>query len=335
MVEGTRKAALFLLSLDPAAASELLKSARPETATAIAAELEYIRSAGQGNPAASAQTMREFFVQLHSSRGPVKPEQFLREVLAGAFGPARAKDLLAQAQGLAEQRDPFLSIRQADVRELAAALAGESAQVAALLLTELPPAKSTQMLPLLEAAVRAEAVHGMASGLPVPAEAKARVARMVVQRLAANRRQSGGETAGAPSRDQQLRKVALLLRGLAREMRDNMLTAIRQKDAPAADSIKRLMVIWEDLSAVSDRNLQQVLRAVDSRTLAMALWQSEASIGEKIRANISDRARAMLDEEASLLSAPKAADVEQARQEVLAALRELNDAGELDFKEAT
>lgn len=334
MAEGTRKAALFLLSLEPAAAAEFLKSARPETATAIAAELEYLRSAGQNNPDASAQTMREFFVQLRSARGPVKPEQFLREVLAEAFGPARAKDLLAQAQGLAEQRDPFLSIRQADVRELAAALAGESAQVAALVLAELPPPKSTQMLPLLEASVRTEAVHGMASGLPVPVEAKARVARMVAQRLAANRRQSGDRVSAAP-RDQQLRKVALLLRGLSREMRDNMLTAVRQKDAPAADSIKKLMVIWEDLSAVSERNLQQVLRTVDARTLAMALWQSEPAIGDKIRSNISDRAKAMLDEEVSLLSSPKAADVEQARQQVLASLRELNDAGELDFKEGT
>jgi len=332
MAEGTRKAALFLLSLEPAAAAELLKSARPETATAIAAELEYLRSAGHNNPDASAQTMREFFVQLHGRRNTVDPEQFLREVLASAFGAARARELLTQAQGLAERRDPFLAIRQADVRELAAALAGESAQVAALVLAELPPLKSTQLLPLLEAAVRTEAVHGMASGLPVPAEAKARVARMVLQRLAANRRQSGDQVHA--SRDQQLRKVALLLRGLAREMRDTMLSTIRQKDAPTADAVKKLMVIWEDLSAVSDRNLQQVLRTVDSRTLALALWQSEPAIGDKIRVNISDRAKAMLDEEASLLSSPKQTEVEQARQQVLAALRELNDSGELDFRES-
>ena len=182
------------------------------------------------------------------------------------------------------------------------------------------------MLPLLEASVRTEAVHGMASGLPVPVEAKARVARMVAQRLAANRRQSGDRVSAAP-RDPQLRKVALLLRGLSREMRDNMLTAVRQKDAPAADSIKKLMVIWEDLSAVSERNLQQVLR-----DCGRPRWPWPRGRASRHRRqdppNISD-AKAMLDEEVRCRRA-QGRRREQARQQLAAGFqrrRELTSEG--------
>ncbi|MHB0946578.1 MAG: FliG C-terminal domain-containing protein [Sedimentisphaerales bacterium] len=48
---------------------------------------------------------------------------------------------------------------------------------------------------------------------------------------------------------------------------------------------------------------------------------------------MSERASAMIDEETSLMSSPKKEDTEQAREQIVSAMREMNSKGELVFAE--
>ena len=92
------------------------------------------------------------------------------------------------------------------------------------------------------------------------------------------------------------------------------------------------MILWEDIPLVGDRSLQQALRGVDERQLALALHEAPEEIVAKIKANISERAATMVAEEASLMSSPKKDDVRLAREKIVAALRELNRKGELTLR---
>ena len=140
------------------------------------------------------------------------------------------------------------------------------------------------------------------------------------------------EEAAPDQQDVKLRKVAVLLRGLEPEARDSLLGAIAQKNQDSGDAVRGLMVIWEDLPAIADRSLQEVLRELDSRKMALALTDAAEAINAKFRANISERAGAMLDEELSLLSSPSTEDIQQARETVLEVLRAMNAKGELNFE---
>jgi len=93
--------------------------------------------------------------------------------------------------------------------------------------------------------------------------------------------------------------------------------------------IRRLMITWEDITSVADRSMQESLRSVDSGKLAMALYGADEDVAEKIRSNISDRARAMLDEEISLMQEPLEKEVLEAREEVVKPLRDANEEGTL------
>ena len=125
----------------------------------------------------------------------------------------------------------------------------------------------------------------------------------------------------------------MLVRNLDKEVRDGVLEAIRQKDQEASDKITNLMMVWEDLPAVSGRSMQQALRGLDERQLALALHEAPEDIVLKIKSNISERAVAMVAEEASLMPAPKKDDVRAAQEKILSVLRELNKKGELSFEE--
>ena len=330
-VEGIRKAALLLMGLEPSTAAELLKSAEPETVTQIAAELAYLQASGATATQASEEPVREFFDQLREqqSRG-LRGQKFLRVMLDGAVGAGRSAEIMERIADLVDQRDPFLPIRSAEPEDLAEILAGESPQVAGVVLAELPPKVSAKLLPLLNEAVRAEAVRGMTREEGPGIDTRMRVAGLVRRKLT-DRQATGGS--GRARRQEQLRRVALLLRGLGSDLRGALLDAIGGSDKDTSTQIQELMVVWDDIPIVSDRSLQEALRAVDSQKLALALVDANDKAVEKLRLNMSQRQLALLDEEASLLSQPGETEIEEARGELLQALRELASSNFLTFDE--
>jgi flagellar motor switch protein FliG len=167
----------------------------------------------------------------------------------------------------------------------------------------------------------------------VTPEAKARIAQMVHRRMQAAGTGREAATAIQIRPEQSLRKVAVIVRNLDKEVRDGVLEAIQQKDKEAGEKVAKLMIVWDDVPLIGDRPLQQALRGIDERQLALALHEVREEIAGKIKGNISERAAALVDEETSLMSAPKKEDIHQARDTIVAALRDLNRKGELSFVE--
>jgi flagellar motor switch protein FliG len=180
--------------------------------------------------------------------------------------------------------------------------------------------------------MRVSAITRMTGVDTVTAEARVRIAETVgtgLEALIAAR----GASASQPQAEQSLRKVAVILRNLDKEVRDGVLVAMQEKDAQVGEKVTSLMIVWDDIPQVADRSLQEALRGVDGRQLALALHKAEETITQKIRSNISERAAAQVDEETSLMSAPKKEDIKQAREKIVGALREMNSKGELRFIE--
>ena len=328
---GARKAALLLMSLDATSAAELLHNAPKAVVTDIAVEMAHIEAAGHGDKTVSVEPAKEFFTLLRKRKAGASGSAQLTALLEKAVGRDQAGEILKLAQAAVQERDPFLSIRSAGLGDLARILQGESGQVAAMVLGELTSAKASKLLPMLDERVRSEAIRGMTSGDGASLAVRTRVAARLAERL--NVGLAAAATGDGTEQTQKLRKVAMLLRGLDAPTRDALLKAIDSNDADAGRAVRDLMVIWADVASVADRTLQNILRLVDARNLALALHGAEPALVAKINSNISERARALVDEETSLMSSPKQEDVEKARQEMLQAMRELNATGQLEFEE--
>jgi len=320
---------MLLMSLDPATAGELLKGLNPDLIQDLAVELAYLDAAGINNKQ-SAEVARQFCNSLKIDKG-FRIDSFLKEMLKNTVNEERAVQIQTQIQDLLRKRDPFMSIRSIDSQVIASALESEHPQAAAVVLSELPVKKSSEVIGFLGEGVRISAISRMTSCDTVTAEAKARIAETVCKQLGAITAGKEGTALARP--EQSLRKVAVILRNLGTELRDGLLKAIREKDKESGETVANLMIVWEDIPQIADRSMQEALRGVDSKKMALALVKADEAIIEKIRSNISERAAATLDEEASLMSAPKQKDIEEARDEIVKALREMNEKGELSFIE--
>jgi len=318
---------MLLTSLDSTTAAELVKGLDPDVVRELAVELAYLDAAGLRSRERSAEIVQQFCDSLQSEE-TFHLDSFLSEMLRSTVGSEQAGQILTQIQSLLQKRDPFLPIRSANPQVMASVLEGEHPQAAAVVLSELSARKSSEVMGLLSEDFRLNTISRMTSSEAIAAEARTRIAETVCKRL---QLMTAGGAGGAAGSSQALRKVAVILRNLGKEVREGLLGAIEEKDSDAAEMVGNLMIIWEDVSQIVDRSMQEALRGVDAKKLALALHKADDDIAKKIKSNISERAAATVDEEASLMSAPKKEDVEGAREDIVRALRELNEKGELQF----
>lgn len=327
---GKQKAAILLMSLDAATATELLKGIKPEEIQDIAMELARIDLSKQHNPKEQAKVTREFCKSLQQKEAPqFSIKGFFDEMLVNALGKEKAGQIQAQIKKATLQNELFSKIRSAGTDELVLALEGEHPQTIAVILSELPPKKSQEVLSLLGEEVRLKAVCKMTIPDVLGAGVKQRIASIVSDRLKSLK----GETLVVrPGQEaQNLRKLALMLSGLEKDLRDQLLSEISKRDEETGKTVRNLMITWEDIPSIADRSLQEALRSVDSSKLAVALYGADEEVAQKIRSNISERAVTMLDEEASLMQEPLEKEILDAREEVVSPLREANEEGKLRF----
>ena len=80
---------------------------------------------------------------------------------------------------------------------------------------------------------------------------------------------------------------------------------------------------------LGDRDVQQVLRQVDTAELALALKGVSQQVRDKITKDLSERAAAHLIEEVELLGAVRLRQVEEAQQAIIRVIRQLEEQGQI------
>lgn len=322
---GKQKAAMLLISLDAGTASELLRGTPTEDIQEIAMELARLDASGQRDTKNEAKVIQEFYNSLQKSQSQeFSIKGFLNEILVNIIGKDKAEQIQAQVRKVTEKKDLFTSIRSADTDELVLALEGEHPQTVAVVLSELVPSKSQEVLSLLDEETRLKAVCKMTNLEMLRAGVKERIASIVGERL----KHFEGETL-AEKPEQVLRKLAIIISGLEKDLRDRLLDEIDKYDEETCKMVRILMITWEDIPTIADRSLQEALRGVEAQKLAVALHGEDEEIAQKIRSNISERVATMLDEETSLMQEPLEKEILEAREEIVGPLREANKEGTL------
>jgi len=316
---------MLLMSLDSRSASELLKGLSPSQIESLSLEMARLSSEGKKLTQNKAQVVREFCASLQSDKSSgLNLRTFFSETLQAVVGDKKARDIEQKVQAMVEKRNPFDFMSSATVDELALALAGECPQTISVVLSELPAKKAAELLPLLDKDMCFKAVWDMATPKKMNSKIKERMAAIISERLKGVK----GETIVRENKE-NLRNIAMMLSDTDRNLRNEALEKLKGQDEETGTMIMNLMVTWRDIPTIADRSLQEALRAVETSKLAVALFQADEEIVQKIRANISARAAESLDEEISLMQEPLEEEVLEAREQVVRPLRDANQEGTL------
>jgi flagellar motor switch protein FliG len=217
---------------------------------------------------------------------------------------------------------PFGFLQRIDSQHLLTFIVDEHPQTIALILSHLPPAKAAEVIGGLPSERQLAVVRRIAHMSQTNPEIIGEVERGLEHRMASVMSQQF-ETAGG------VESVAEILNVTDRATERGLLENLAQEDPELVEEIRRLMFVFEDICKFSSKDIQTVLKNVESSQWAMALKTASEALKEKILGNMSSRAADMLREEMDYLGPVKRSAVEQVQQQIVDVVRRLEDGGEI------
>jgi flagellar motor switch protein FliG len=254
---------------------------------------------------------------------------------ADAGGIDRAKALVQKALGAKAagaldnirqsiEEVPFAFLRNVDSQNILTYVADEHPQTIALILSHLPAPAGAAILAGLPPERQLSVVQRNAHMGQTSPEIIKEVEVGLERRMASVMSQSFENAGGVEA-------VAEMLNVSDRATERTLLDNLSHEDPGLVEEIRRLMFVFEDINKFSNKDIQTVLKNVESAQWAMALKGASQQLREKIFANMSSRAADMLREEMQYLGAVKLSAVEAKQQEIVDVVRRLEDSGEIEI----
>jgi flagellar motor switch protein FliG len=96
-----------------------------------------------------------------------------------------------------------------------------------------------------------------------------------------------------------------------------------------AIQLRDSLITFDDIVFIDDRSIQKVIREVDTFDFTRALKGASDAVTGKFFNNVSARAGRALREDMEFMGPVMIADIKDARQRIIAIIRQLEESGEL------
>lgn len=317
-MSGAKKAAIVMMALGEENSSKLFKFLQEEEIERIAREVAAMGSV----PADAGETVLGEFNQMASASEYITSGgvEHARRLLTKSLGPDLSRRILDRVIKSFNTNAGFATLEKANPLQLSKFILGEHPQTIALILAHLNAGSAAQLVTQLPDELRADVLMRMASIEDISPEVIGRISGVIDQRL---------KSLGGGSREQHggVRAVAELFNRLDRSVSQPALERIETESQDLAVQIRNLMFVFEDLAAVEDTGIREIVNRADKKVLTVALKGASEDIRTRFFANMSKRAAELLKEEMEIMGAVRLRDVEKAQHDVVAIARKLEEEG--------
>ena len=313
-----RRAAVAIVALGPERSQPILSGLSETQVRVLASEIAEL---GPVSP----QEVRETLSDLAQGLGgigmlPAPGKKYARELLVSALGVDRGEIAAYEL----DTEKPFTWLADADPKSAAQALASEPAGAVALALAHVEPRAAVKLLTRLPVELRAQ-VAARVAGLDV-------VHPETIEEVEAGLRARLGAVLSVDvHRLTGPQVLAQMLTYAPVEQERAMLQSVALSAPDLAEAVRAALFTFDDALSLEPRAMQALLKAVETRDLAVALNSADEALRARVMSNLSERARVTLKEEMDLLTNVRGADVSEARRKVVAQARALEEQGIIEL----
>lgn len=316
-IQPAKKAALVLASMGAENASSIYKHLSDDDVEAISIELARMDFHSID---VVEEVLNEFYelclTQKVVTEGGL---DYARNVLEKAFG-AEAADMLLNRITKQLESKSFDFVRKADYKNLLAIVQNEHPQTIALILSYARTDQASAILSELPKEKRVEVVERIAT--------MDRASPDVIKSIEASLEKKFATLASTDSMEVGgINYVAEIMNNVDRATEKYIFDELGARDQKLADLIKQKMFVFEDIVRLDSKDIQEFVKQVDSKDLAVAIKGSTQEVAECIFANISSRARENLQADIEYLHNVRMRDVDEAQQRIVAIIRRLEQEG--------
>ncbi|HRF62071.1 MAG TPA: flagellar motor switch protein FliG [Candidatus Competibacter sp.] len=318
--KGVDRAAVVLMALGESHAAEILRHLDPHELHKLGVAMANLANVNRDQ---LSEIVHAFNEEVDSQTSLISDgENYIRGVLTRALGREKARNILEHIFS-GEDQSGVDSLKWMDAGAIAGGLREEHPQVVALVLSSLPPEQAASVVNLLPSPLRDEALLRVAILDEIPAGALAELNELIEKQVMRNINAAATSKIGGPKR------AAEILGRLDAAVEGSILDKIKEVDADLGGKIEDLMVVFDNLIGLSDRDVQALLREVASDKLLVALRGADEAVRQKIMGNMSKRAAELLRDDLEAMPPVKLSDVEAAQKEIMATAKRLAEAGEI------
>ncbi len=316
---GLRKCAILLVGLPTQIATTVFKTLHEDDMETISQEIAKL---GLVRKEEMLEVLDEFkdlalMQRLMKEGGYDSAINLIKESLPENKASKMVRILEAQRQST-----PFHFLEHAEAEVLSTFLQEEHPQTIALVLSYMGPAKASEVLGTLSQERQFDIVRRIATLGHTSPEAIKRVEAGLQKYLASLALEEMQEVGG-------VKTVSEILNVMDRATERQILENIEEENPELAEDIKKLMFVFEDLMLVDDKGIQNVLKDVENKALALSLKLASDELKEKVFKNMSTRASDLIREELEYMGPVRISDVEAAQQEVVEIVRRLEESGDV------
>jgi flagellar motor switch protein FliG len=123
--------------------------------------------------------------------------------------------------------------------------------------------------------------------------------------------------------------MADIFNAFDRQTETRFITALEERNREAAERIRALMFVFEDLSKLDPGGVQTLLRGVEKDQLALALKGASDLLREMFFTNMSERAAKIMREDMESMGPVRLREVEQAQMAMVQVAKDLANKGEI------
>ncbi|MBT9143113.1 MAG: Flagellar motor switch protein FliG [Dehalococcoidia bacterium] len=316
---GLKKSAILLMALGPSVSSRILRQFTEADIERISLE---IANTNKVEVNTMEEVLEEFLLLSQAQRYILDGGlDYARNLLEQTLGIQRATEIIKKLKE-ASQIKPFMFVRKADPKQLTNLIGQEHPQTIALILSYLDPLQASQVLGSLPDEQQPEIARRIALMDRTSPEVLKEVEGVLQERLSSVVQQDFAAAGGIQS-------LVDILNNVDRGTEKLILEELEKDDPKLVDEIRKLMFIFEDVTALDNASIQRIIREVDQKDLALALKGSSEEVKERIFRNVSKRAAEMLKEDVESMGPVRLREVEEAQQRIVSVVRKLDETGEI------
>jgi flagellar motor switch protein FliG len=319
---GTERAAIFLLSLGEQEATEVMRHMGAKDVQRIGAAMTQLQNISRTDV---SQVMSDFSltVEGHTSLG-VGVDEYLRKVLIGALGEDKARGVIDRIL-FGRSSKGLEALKWMDPRAVAELIRQEHPQIISIILAYLDSDQAAEVLGNFPEPLRAEVVLRIATLDGIQPSALQELDEVIEKQFAGRSGGAKNSVLGG------VKSAANILNFMDSSDEANVVALISKVDEALGSKIQDLMFVFDDIAEIDDRGMQEVLRAVPSDKLMLAIKGADEPLKQKIFKNMSQRAAEMLKDDLEAKGPVRLSEVEAAQKEILAIVRKMSEAGTIQL----
>jgi flagellar motor switch protein FliG len=266
------------------------------------------------------QILLEFVSGMSATGAIMGSFEGTQRLLSAIMPPDKVEGLMEEIRGPAGRTmwDKLANVNEA---VLANYLKNEYPQTVAVVLSKIKAEHAARVLSALPEDFALECVQRMLRMEPVQREILDKIEQTLRTEFMSN-------LARTSKRDSH-EMMADIFNNFDRQTEGRFVAALEERNREAAERIRALMFVFEDLNKLDPGGVQTLLRAVEKTQLGLALKGASDGLREMFFSNMSERAAKIMREDMDSMGPVRLKDVDQAQMTMVQVAKDLAAKGEI------